>query len=205
MVMQRRRDRRMNSRTSIKIVSLATALVFLWTTISWSQEMAVPVKVQFPLFLKILVFDRNLKERVGNEIVVGIVYQRKFKRSLKTRDEFVDVMKKSPIKKVEDIPIRQVSIDVDEVDLDSAVSKNKVDILYIAPVRALEMEKITNLSRDKKILTLTGVPDYVDSGLTVGIGTKGRKPRIIINLPAAKAEGVDFSSGLLNLAKVVKK
>lgn len=195
----------MNSRTSIKIVSLATALVFLWTTISWSQEMAVPVKVQFPLFLKILVFDRNLKERVGNEIVVGIVYQRKFKRSLKTRDEFVDVMKKSPIKKVEDIPIRQVSIDVDEVDLDSAVSKNKVDILYIAPVRALEMEKITNLSRDKKILTLTGVPDYVDSGLTVGIGTKGRKPRIIINLPAAKAEGVDFSSGLLNLAKVVKK
>ena len=67
------------------------------------------------------------------------------------------------------------------------------------------MEKITNLSRDKKILTLTGVPDYVDSGLTVGIGTKGRKPRIIINLLAAKAEGADFSSGLLNLAKVVKK
>ncbi len=195
----------MDSRISIKIVGLASAILFLWTAMPLAQEMAVPVKVQFPLFLKILVFDRNLKERVGDEIVIGIVYQRKFKRSLKTKDEFVDVMEKSSIKKLEDIPIRQVSIDVDEVDLDSAVSKNKVDILYIAPVRALEMEKITNLSRDKKILTLTGVPDYVDSGLTVGIGTKGRKPRIIINLPAAKAEGVDFSSGLLNLAKVVKK
>ena len=100
----------MGSRTSIRIVGLASVLLLLWAVMPWAQEMAVPVKIQFPLFLKILVFDRNLKERVGDEIVVGIIYQRKFKRSLKTKDEFVDAMKNSSIKKLEDIPIRQVSI-----------------------------------------------------------------------------------------------
>jgi hypothetical protein len=48
------------------------------------------------------------------------------------------------------------------------------------------------------------VPDYVGAGCAVGIGTEGEKPLIIINLPAAKAEGADFSSQLLQLAKVIE-
>ena len=70
---------------------------------------------------------------------------------------------------------------------------------------AFETEKITGVSRAKKVITLTSVPDYVESGLAVGIGVKGGKPRIIINLPAAKAEGANFSSQLLRLAKVIMK
>ena len=31
-------------------------LLILWITASWAQEMAVPVAVQYPLFLKVLVF-----------------------------------------------------------------------------------------------------------------------------------------------------
>ncbi|MCK4591646.1 MAG: YfiR family protein, partial [Candidatus Latescibacteria bacterium] len=85
-----------------------------------------------------------------------------------------------------------------------AVSRNNIDILYVAPLRALGVKTITGVSRAKRILTLTGVPDYVESGLAVGIGIKGEKPRVIINSPAAKAEGADFSSQLLKLAKVIK-
>ena len=192
----------MNSRNITKITALLCISVFLWAAICQAQEMAVLVEVQFPLFLKILVFDRNLKERIGDEIIIGIVYQGRFRKSRRARDEFVDVMKESPVKKVEDIPVRQVSIDVSKSDWESVILNNKVDILYIAPVRALEMKKITDLSRAIKIVTLTGIADYVESGLAVGIGTKGDRPRIIINLPAAKAEGADFSSRLLCLAKV---
>ena len=197
----------MNSRNITKITALLCISVFLWAAICQAQEMAVLVEVQFPLFLKILVFDRNLKERIGDEIIIGIVYQGRFRKSRRARDEFVDVMKESPVKKVEDIPVRQVSIDVSKSDWESVILNNKIDILYIAPVRALEMKKITDLSRAIKIVTLTGVADYVESGLAVGIGTKGNKPRIIINLPAAKAEGADFSSRLLCLAtvKVIEK
>ena len=197
----------MSSRKNMKVIALACIPVFLWAAICQAQEMTVLMEVQFPLFLKILVFDRNLKERVGDEIIIGIVYQGRFRKSRRARDEFVDVMKESPVKKVEDIPVRQVSIDVSKSDWESVILNNKIDILYIAPVRALEMKKITDLSRAIKIVTLTGVADYVESGLAVGIGTKGNKPRIIINLPAAKAEGADFSSRLLCLAtvKVIEK
>ena len=189
----------------IKRICLVIILTILYTAVPWAQDMPVPVKLQFSLLLKILTFDRNLKERVGDEITIGIIYQKRFRRSLKVKEELVTVMNESSIKKIEGIPFRCVSIDISrETDLAKAVSKNEIDILYITPLRALGIEAITSISRVEKIVTLTGVPGYVTSGLAVGIGIKSEKPLIIINLTAAKAEGADFSSQLLKLARVIK-
>jgi hypothetical protein len=190
---------------NMKKIGLVTVLIVLWIATSQAQDMSAPVSVQLPLFLKILSFDRNLKARVGDEIVMAVIYQEKFKTSLNAKEELSNLIKESSIKTIEDIPIRYLSIDMsDNNDLAGVLSKNKVDILYIAPLRAMRIETITSLSRAKKMMTLTGVPEYVGSGVAVGIGIKGEKPQIIINLPAAKAEGADFSSQLLKLAKVIE-
>jgi hypothetical protein len=188
----------------IKQICFVIAFAILVPAVSVADEMVVPVEIQFPLLLKTLTFDRNLKSRVGDEIVIGLVYQCKFKASLNAKDQFMKVAKSSSISSIEGIPIRLVAIDVEETTLEDNLSKNDVNILYVAPLRALEIKKITEVSRAKQITTLTGVPRYVEKGLAVGIGTKEEKPEIIINLPAAKAEGADFSSQLLKLAKVIK-
>lgn len=165
--------------------------------------MPVPVDVQFSLFSKILTFDRNLPARVNDSLVVGLVYQKKFRGSLIVKNKAVEAT--PSLKKMGGFNSRCVEIDIsDAADLAKAISKNGVDILYIAPLRAVEMEKIAAASRARQTMTLTGVPEYVESGLAVGIGMQGGKPRIIINLPAAKAEGVDFDSRLLKLAKILK-
>lgn len=188
----------------IKQICVAIALAILLPAASLADEMAVPTEIQFPLLLKTLTFDRNLKSRVGDEIVIGLVYQSKFKASLNAKEQLTKVAKESSISSIEGIPIRLVAIDLEEAGLESSLSKKEVDILYVAPLRALEIKAITEVSRAKQITTLTGVPRYVEKGLAVGIGTKEEKPEIIINLPAAKAEGADFSSQLLKLAKIIK-
>jgi len=176
-------------------------ILFFVFNFSFAQEIAVPLNVQVPLFLKILTFDRNLKTRVGDEIIIGIVYQEKFRPSHNVKEEFLRVM--DPYQKIQGVPLRLKPIEIsDESNLGDNIST--IDILYVTPLRAIGMNTITKLSRTKKVLTLTGVPDYVKSGLAVSVEIKGEKPQIVINLPAAKAEGVDFSSQLLNLAKVVK-
>jgi len=167
--------------------------------------MPVPVDVQFPLFLKILTFDRNLKSRAGNEIVIAIIYQTKFKSSINTKDEFMDVMKKSTIKKIQDIPLKLVSVDIEAGSLEDAIKKENADVLYITQLRAVDIINIVKLCRTKKLISITGVPDYVKAGVSVGIDIKEQQPQILINLPGAKAEGADFSSQLLNLAKIIVK
>ena len=186
------------------IIYITLLLTILWTGTSSAQEMAVPVDIQVPLFLKILTFDRNLKERAGDEIVIAVVYQGKYRSSLNVKDEFVKLLQEAAVKNIDGIPIRCVPLDIGErTDPQNTIAEHNADLLYITPLRAVNTEAITAASRAKKKPTLTGVPDYVESGLAVGIGIKGDKPQIIINLPAAKAEGADFSSQLLKLAKIL--
>lgn len=176
------------------------------TFIVYSQEMEVPIDVQFPLFMKILTFDRNLKERVGDEIVLGIVYQDKFRKSLNIKDRFENYLKKSSNNKILDIPLRHVSINLGSLSkLRENLAEEKVDILYITPLRAVSVESLVSICRSAGVTSITGVPAYCESGIAVSIGSKGDSPFIIINLPGALAEGIDFSSRLLKLAKVIKK
>ncbi len=169
-----------------------------------AQEIAVPVSIQYPLFLKILSFDRNLKPRMGEAVVIGIVYQAKFKTSNHVKNDLVSVMNEYPVKSIDNLPISFCLLDMSgDLDLEAVIAKNKIDILYVAPVRALSLKSLTEASRAKSVTTITGVPEYVDSGVAIGIGMKGGNPQILINLAAAKAEGIDFSSKLLKLAKII--
>ena len=192
----------MNPRVSF----LTTILILSELTLCQAQEIAVPVEVQVPLFLKILTYERNLEKRAGPEIVIGIIHQRKFRKSLVTRDQFISAVKKLPAPKIGNIPFSCVPIDLsDEVDLNKIISKEKIDLLYIAPLRATGLEPITAASRALQLTTLTGVPEYVESGLALGIGTRGGRPQILVNLSAAKAEGADFNSQLLKMARIIDR
>ncbi|RQW03503.1 YfiR family protein [candidate division KSB1 bacterium] len=186
-------------------VSFIILVILCMTGSMAAQDIAVPIEVQYPLLLKVLTFDRNLKNRIGKEIVIGIVFQSNFKASRKLKDRLERVIQDSPIKTVEGIPIKPVAIDLDKTNLNEMIKQQNVDILYIAPLRAYAIGQISDISRNQKILTTTGVPDYVEAGLAVGVGLKGAKPELIINLPAVKNEGCDFSSQLLKLAKVIMK
>ena len=180
-------------------------LTILCAGVLFSQEMATPTSTQIPLFMKILSFDRNLKSRVGSEIVIGVVYQSKFRSSYNTQTEFIGLMLDPSFRKVENLPVRCVSLDLDEdSNFDSTLVNESVDMLYISPLRTIEMKDLIAHTREKHLLTFTGVPEYVENGITVGIGTKGEKPEVLINLTAAKTEGVDFNSQLLKLAKIIQ-
>lgn len=161
--------------------------------------------VQYPLFLKILTFDRQLDRRAGTEVVIGVVYQERVRASWLAKDEFLSVMANSPIKRIRNTPVRAVSINIDgDANLEDELVRKGVDVIYVAPLRAHDIRKITRLSRRRHLLTLTGVPDYVDAGVAIGIGISGETPEILVNLISAKKEGADLHASLLRLARLVE-
>jgi hypothetical protein len=168
-----------------------------------AQETVVPVDIQFALFSKILSFDRNLKNRVGDEIVFGILYQGKNATSLEIKKEIEKVV--PFIKQIDDIPIEFEWIDLSaKPDAESAFSGSRSNIFYLTPLIHTDIKTIIKWSRRRGIITLTGVEEYVEQGLSIGIALKEKKPWPVINLPAARAEGADFDSKLLNLSKVIE-
>ena len=72
-------------------------------------------------------------------------------------------------------------------------------------LRAVAVDDIVTLTRELQVLTFTGVPAYVNDGMAVGIDLLEKKPKIVINLPAARAEGAAFNAHLLKLANVIQE
>jgi hypothetical protein len=170
----------------------------------YAEDMDVPVAQQYSIFMKILECDREFTTHNDSSLVFAIVYQSGNKQSLNTHDDLMNIISKSPIKTINNIPLKFISIDLSrDLNLDAALTSGKVDAIYIAPLRAYKIENIAASCHAQSILSFTGVLSYVDLGLAVSIANRGGKPQIVINLPAAKTEGANFNSQMLRLAKVI--
>ena len=67
------------------------------------------------------------------------------------------------------------------------------------------MPALLEISWAQQILTVTGVPAYVDKGVAVGISlNRENKPLILINLASSKSAGSAFDANLLKLATIVE-
>jgi hypothetical protein len=169
-----------------------------------AQEVAVPVAVQVPILVKILNFDRNLAERAGGRLVVGVLFQSRYRTSANVAKEVCRALQELPAGVIGAIELSCVAIDLDATSaLDSALRLNRVQVLYVSPLRAVSLGDVTAVSRAARITTLTGVPRYVEIGLAIGLDMKGERPEIVINLAASRAEGADLTAHLLKLARVV--
>lgn len=170
-----------------------------------TQEIETPVDVHIPIFLKVLGFDRNLGKRAknGDEIVLGIVFQAKFRKSLNVKNQAEKFLEQLTGSKIGDIPLRIVTLQLDDLaNLKTDLLKEKVTVLYITPLRAVDILDLVSICRSFHITSLTGVPEYCETGVAVSVASKGGSPLIIINQDAAETEGADFSSQLLKLAKI---
>lgn len=168
-----------------------------------AQDMEVPVDVQFAIFSKILAFDRNLKDRSGEEVVIGVLYQ----QSQSGTNQLLSQVRKlsKSLVEMEGIPVHFVYINGDDIgNLAQALSVNEVDILYVCPIQTPDLSVVSVTARSRKVVTLTGVPAYVHDGLSIGVMLKDRKPKPMINLAQAKSEGLDLASRVLSLSITVK-
>jgi hypothetical protein len=170
------------------------------------EEMPVPPRIQIPILLKVLTYDRNFEKKVGDTLVIGILYDSQDEDSKKIKEKVSDVLDSLSGKTVKDVPFTYVDLDYSSKNsLKNSIESKKVDVLYIAPAGIGYLKSIVQISQKYKILTITGAPDYVKKGISVGIGLKEKKPEIWINLSSAKAEGSDLPANLLRLCKVIRE
>jgi hypothetical protein len=188
---------------NLGILALVSVLSLAATGIDKIPRVACDI--QFDLTLKILTFDRNLRLRVGEEIVLGIVYDSNSPASTQVKMEMERAIEDSAFKSVDRIPIRKTVLDISRatnwtVDL----AKSGVDLVYLTPLREQALLRMLGICRKMRLTSVASLPEYPSRGATIGFEPPGGKPVIVINLRAAAAEGADFSSRLLSVAKVIR-
>ena len=163
--------------------------------------MDVPVTTQLSLFLKVMTFDRNLEKRAGQKVVLAVAYQSENRTSSRARNEAVAAL--SGISRVGTLDFEVMGIDLDRQNLETELRDHNVAFLYVTPLRAMNLNEVISAARAAGVSTITGVPDYVGVGLSVGVRLQGDRPRLMINLEASRLEGADYKAELLKLAQLI--
>jgi len=193
-------------RTSAQGLLAAALAALLCAPAAGTEPMPFPADVQITLLLKILTYDRSFQAKAKTGVTIGVVYVPSDPQSVKAKDEIIKTLQAVSDLRIKNVPIKFQPIEYrNPASLETAVRTGGVNVFYIAPGNAEGLAQLLKVSHTRGITTATGVPEYVQRGVAIGIGIKAdKKPDILINLPNSRSEGSEFDASLLRIATVVK-
>jgi len=164
-------------------VSFALILLCLSSEIRGESYEIAPPKVQAAIFLKLLAFTKDLGG--AGDISIHVV----------ANPEFADEMKKSVGREIGKAKI----VSVEET---SELPSQKPSVIYLGD--PAKLEEIIAYTRNSKVLSITGIPDLVVKGVTLGVAVTDGKPKILLNVSASEKEGVVWNPAILKISTLIK-
>ena len=188
----------------LALVLLALALISPPHSAGASEVEELNPDLAAQLHLKILSYDRALPARAHGRLVLGILYRPEREESERVRAS----MQAAFIERAGRTPVQGMTLSVmpiacgDPKTLQKRLQDAGVNLLYVTPGLEDVVGAIATAALALKAPTLTGRRGLIDAGLAVAVVTHDEKPAIAVNLPVAKALGMDLDPALLRLAEV---
>lgn len=170
----------------------------------YAQSVEVPIPEQVPLLLKSLSFDRNFDQKLENNktIVIGIVYQQKTRRSVNQKNDLVEAILKTENQQLIRYGLTYRLIPVDEgLSEDVRIQIQSCSIMYTTSLKGIEVDGLGEISRSNNVLSVAVAADDCRNSLSMSFVEVKSRAKLLIHLRAARAEGCNFSSQLLKIAK----
>jgi hypothetical protein len=159
---------------------------------------SVPAPLQVAILVKVLVYDRTIAVRARDGLKLGVVYDPDRETSTAARDEFIKAFNETPRKVGEKITVELVQIPQSKLAEEAA----KIDIIYVA--EGADIAKIVEIARKEHVITFASERSAVEGGVVLGLVPRGDKPKLLINVGASVASGMELDPQVLRLAELVR-
>jgi len=158
------------------------------------------------VMLRILAYDKQLSQRVGDQVRVVVAYPDD-DAGIAEGKRWTSAFVKASRIKVNGRAVVVVPYKVQSADgLSRALERSAAMVTCDALTRTLAVSTIAKLTRGRHVLSFSTREADVAAGLAVALAiVQGKRDEIVVNLAAAQAEGVKFDAGLLQLAREVKE
>lgn len=186
------------------IVKLLAVLLLLIVNTSIAQRIKVPVDVQLKVIPKIISLNKSFSfESNENALNIAVLYSSQQRNSKQVYQDIENNLNSGGLV-VKGNLTNVLFLDISSNNnLENFLRENKINVLYITPLRGLDVSKITSICKTTSVLSISGVVEYIESDVSVILDIDDNKLKILINQKSAKSEGVDFSSRLLRIAKII--
>lgn len=73
------------------------------------------------------------------------------------------------------------------------------DVVYVGS----NASEIISFTRANSVLSIAGNPEYVNSGVTLGLKLENGKPKILLNLTSTKLESINWNPAIFKVASTI--
>ena len=179
----------------------------LATPLKAAEAMPIATDVQVTLLLKILTYDRSFTYKAKSGVSIGVVYVPVDPESVRAKDEVMGTLARLEGRTIKNLPItvRRHRVPRPRQPGEGGAGQPGERVLrgprqLPEPGRPPEAEPHVRDHHRHRGARIREPP----GGIAIGIGSKGNKPDILINLPSSRSEGSEFDASLLRIATVVK-
>jgi len=164
--------------------NLLILIALLFVTPAIGQQGKVPAELLANYTLKLASFEKNISNLMDASIYV-------------MGDE-----------QLADVLIEKRGEKIGKASLEAVMKSNelpafKVTILFIAD--AANLDAAIKFARENKVLTITSIPELVNKGVTLGIGSDAEgKVQVLLNMTSSKEEGLEWNPAIMKIAKTVQ-
>src|SRR5262249_41307198 len=159
---------------------------------------ALPGARQASLLTRALAYSRELRDRAGPSVVVGVVYRSGNVGSEAMSNDLYHGFQTLTSYAVRGLPFSTMRFPYESnAQLREIIRTEGIDALYVCTGLDTEVDGIAGVTRDMKIISMGGREEYVTRLLSIGVFVVDNKPAVLLNIKASEAEGAAFSSDLL--------
>lgn len=154
--------------------------------------------------LRALAYDLNLKSRAADVVTIGVLYRASDRTSETARDAVGRALAALTREgSIAGLPTRTLAVPFDGA-LAQRLGDTRATAILVCPGLSTEIGYITAATRTRSTLSFSDNEAATQAGVSVGLVLNGSTLRLIINLPASRAEGVHFDPTLLKYAEIIR-
>jgi len=184
-------------------LALACAIVgLLGTSAAVADEVAVPIRLQLELLERVVRYERGFGSE-STPVHVLVVGRNGSAESARVTAQLLAGLRQSRRLGGRPMDVTQVSY-TSAAALRSEVRRVDANVLYLGARLDGEIPLIAAALSETTLITVSAVAADVDRGMVLGFELVSSRPRIVVNLTAARASGLRFNAQFLRLVRIVQ-
>ncbi len=185
-------------------VAALVFLGFLAPLVGHAEE-RLPAKERLTILLTVLSYDTAIDRFQPTGLRIGVVGRADSPQSAQDAKEMLDNLRGVSSKTVKSLAIQGFPVNVSAAsDLTAAIESQQLNVLYLSAGLGGMREALVAEASRRGLLLLAGESDAVRGGAAIGAVAEDAKPKIVVNLKAANAQGARLDARILRLAKVIQ-
>lgn len=184
----------------IRTICAGALLVLLWAP----GAMGMSVEGQVDLLLNSLRFDRTMNARLADGLKIGVVSLDNYPQGQVVATKAEQAFKTLAEKKFSNYKTQVVAIrGASPEALVKAMSSQELDLVFVCPSPLECLKSLLIAATSGKILVLACDAEGVRSGAALAVVDRAGRPRILLNVDAARRQGAKFKSSFMRMAECI--